>query len=84
MLAKEEDPVERNEQIWKKEKSCGYSRVTGKEGRASLQKEKGHFHLSSCFKRRKNIRMEGRELGGIQADIPDMEVNWENSLEVGI
>ena len=32
----------------------------------------------------KHIQMEGRELRGIQADVLDVEVNWENSLEVGI
>lgn len=48
MLGKEEDPVERNEQIWKK-KEKGLWVQQGHRS-YSLQKEKGHFLLSFCFK----------------------------------
>lgn len=48
----------------------------GKEGRASLQKDKEHFFLPLVSEEGKHIGMEGREVEGIQADVLDIEVNW--------
>lgn len=84
MLAKEEDPVERNEQIWKKEKSCGYSRVTGKEGRASLQKRRDISIFPLVSNEGKISGWKAENLEEFKLISLDMEVNWENSLEVGI
>ena len=60
----------------RKRRSCGYSKVTGKEGLAfKKRRDTSFFPLVS--NEGKHIQMEGRELGGIQADVLDMEVNWE-------
>ena len=62
----------------------GTARAQEKKEGLAFKKRRDTSFFPLVSNEGKHIQMEGRELRGIQADVLDVEVNWENSLEVGI